>query len=130
MRKKGDNEKKGKNAVLTVMASVLFSFMISAVIFLIYAAILTYTNVSEKYLQTIVCITTAAAVFAGGFCCSRFVRKRGIVCGAITGLIYAIVMAVAAYCINADFSFSAKTILIFVISICGGGLGGIAGINI
>ena len=128
--KKANNEKRRLNPVLAVLMSVFVSLAITAIVFLVYAAILTYTDLSEKNLQTVVCIQTAAAVGLGGFCCSGLVEKRGILWGALTGLMYAVIMIMTAYCINTDFAFSPKTLIIALISICGGGLGGIAGINI
>ncbi|MCD8091112.1 MAG: TIGR04086 family membrane protein [Clostridiales bacterium] len=90
---------------------------------------LTYTGLTEKYLQTVITVTVGASVVSGGFLCGQGVKKRGIVWGVLTGLMYGVVMIVLGMCINPDFAPGSKTALILFISLCGGGLGGVLGIN-
>lgn len=132
MKNRGNenSDNKGKNPVAAVCLSVLAAYIITAVVFIVYAALLTYTDLTEKYLQTVITVTMAVSVVLGGFLSGRAVSKRGMVWGVLTGLLYAVIMLIIGSCINPEFSIGGKTALILLVSLCGGGLGGILGINI
>ncbi len=124
-----EREEKGINPVLAVVLAVLFAYFITAAVFIIYAALLTYTGITEKYLQTVITAATGVSAGAGGFFCGRSVRKRGIIWGMLTGLMYGVIMIILGMCLNPDFALGAKTALIAFVSLCGGGLGGVLGVN-
>lgn len=130
MRSKKEPEIKGLNPVLAVCPAVLAAFVVTAVIFIVYSALLTYTGISEKYMQTVVTLSVGAAVIVGGFLAARAVKKRGIVWGVLTGLLYAAVMIAASAWINPDFAISPHTGIIIGVAFCGGGLGGVLGVNL
>ncbi|MCD7904219.1 MAG: TIGR04086 family membrane protein [Clostridiales bacterium] len=130
MKKGAVSEDKGKNPVSAVMLSVLGAYLVTAVIFIIYAALLTYTGLTEKYMQTVITVTAGLSVTIGGFACGRAVKKRGIVWGVLTGLMYGVIMIITGNITTPDFSLGSKTALILLVSLCGGGLGGVWGINL
>ncbi|MCD7777572.1 MAG: TIGR04086 family membrane protein [Clostridiales bacterium] len=130
MKKDKSCEEKGKNPVLAVVLSVGAAYLITAVIFIIYAVLLTYTGLSEKYMQTVVTAAVGVSSAAGGFVCGRSVKKRGIVWGVLTGVMYGVIMIIGGSCVNPDFVPGGKTLLIVLVSLCGGGLGGVLGINL
>lgn len=129
VRRKKETAVKGSNPVLSVCAAVLAAYALTAVIFVVYAALLTYTGMSEKHMVTAAAAGVGAAVALGGFLAARAVKKRGIVWGVLTGLLYGAVMIVAAACINPGFAPSLRTGILLGVSLCGGGLGGVIGVN-
>lgn len=130
MKRKDPENPKGKNPAAAVAVSVLAAYAVTAVVFVIYACLLTYTDMTEKYMQTVITLTVAASVVTGGFLSGRAVKKRGIVWGMLSGAVYAAIMIIFGCCAVPDFAFGTKTVLIVLVSVCGGGLGGIVGINI
>ncbi|MCC8097605.1 MAG: TIGR04086 family membrane protein [Eubacterium sp.] len=130
MKKTAVSEAKGKNPVLAVVLSVLAAYLITAAVFIVYAVLLTYTGLSEKYMQTVVASAVGVSAAVGGFICGKAVSKRGIVWGVLTGVMYGVIMVIAGSCINPDFVPGGKTLLIITVSLCGGGLGGVLGINL
>lgn len=129
MRRKKETEAKGLNPVLAVCFAVLAAYALTAVIFVVYAGLLTYTGVSEKHMQTVITCGVGAAVVLGGFLSAKAVKKRGIVWGVLTGLLYGAVMIVAASCVNPDFGVGLRTGIVLAVALCGGGLGGVLGVN-
>lgn len=129
MRRKKETEAKGLNPVLAVCLCSALGYAITAAVFLIYAALLTYTDISEGSMKIVVTAAVGVSVVIGGFFAAKAIKKRGIVWGVLTGLMYGILMIITAVCFKPDFAPSLKTGIILSLCLCGGGVGGIIGIN-
>lgn len=119
-----------KSPVIALIKGISIAYALTAVIFIIYAILLTYTNINEKNIPLVVMITVVVSVLIAGFDAARGACKKGWLWGMGAGVIYAFIMIMIGICISPVFSFDTKTIMLLVLSIAGGGLGGIAGINI
>jgi len=73
---------------------VLIAYAISAIVFLGYAMLITYTNVSEQSLPTVITITTVLSVLVAGFDASRGAAKRGWAWGMAAGGLYVLILAI------------------------------------
>ena len=103
---------------------------ITAVVFIIYAILLTYSGVTEKNTQLIVMLTTVIAVVTAGTKTAMAAENKGWLYGMLSGFLYAVIMIMLGVVLSPEVSFNMKTVTILVLSIAGGGLGGIIGINI
>lgn len=108
----------------------VFAYFITLVVFIIYGALLTYTNMTEENLQMVVMITTVFSVLISGFISARGVSSKGLLFGMLAGAIYAIIMIMIGFCVLPVINFNLKLLMIFILSICSGGVGGIVGINL
>ncbi len=129
MRRKKETEAKGLNPVLAVCLCSALGYVLTAAVFLIYAALLTYTNISEDAMKIVVTAAVGVSVVIGGFFVARAIKKRGIVWGVLTGLMYGVLMIITVACFKPDFAPSLKTGIILSLCLCGGGVGGIIGVN-
>ena len=109
---------------------VLMAYAITSIVLLGYAMLITYTNVSERSLFTVIAITTVLSVMVAGFDAARGAETRGWLWGMVAGLVYVIIMAAIMIVVLQSFAVDGRTVMVCVLGIAGGGLGGILGINI
>jgi len=119
-----------KNQLKYLSIGILMAYAITSIAFLGYAMLITYTNVSERSLPTVVAVTTVLSVMVAGFDAARGAETRGWLWGMAAGLIYVLIMAIIMVIMLPTFAVDARTVMVCVLGIAGGGLGGILGINI
>lgn len=132
------NDKKGrktaKNNNINVFPNMLkgvgVGYGITAAVFIIYAILLTYTEITEKHTQLVVMLTTVISVAAAGFITAKGAEKKGWLYGMLSGFLYAVIMIMLGVIIAPEIKFGTKTVMELALSFAGGGLGGIIGINI
>ncbi|MCL1863856.1 MAG: TIGR04086 family membrane protein [Defluviitaleaceae bacterium] len=117
------------NQVKHLSIGILMAYAITAIVFLGYAVLITYTNVSERSLPMVVAITTVLSVMVAGFDAARAAENRGWAWGMLAGFIYVIFMAIFMAVLIPEFSAGMRLVTTFALGIAGGGLGGIFGIN-
>ena len=127
--KKGNNDEKQNDSIVSLTKEVIFSYLITAIVFIVYGILLTYTETTEKNIQIVVMITTVLSVLIGGIISSKGVSKRGLMFGMLVGIIYSIIMIMISFCVLPTIKITSKMIMIIILSISAGGIGGIIGIN-
>jgi len=136
MRKEAANASLGlvteenKSQIKQLIWGVLMGYAITVIVFLAYAMLITYTQMSERNLPTVVAITTLLSVMVAGFDAAKGAPSRGWMWGMIAGAIYVAVLAIIMFVMLPGFFVDGRTVTVVVLSVAGGGLGGILGINI
>jgi len=119
-----------KSQIKQLAIGVLMGYAVTCIVFLAYAMMITYTQLSERNLPTVIAITTLLSVMMAGFDAAKGAPSRGWMWGMIAGLIYAAFLAIIMIVLVPGFFADGRTVTVVVLSIAGGGLGGILGINI
>ncbi|MCL2356271.1 MAG: TIGR04086 family membrane protein [Defluviitaleaceae bacterium] len=119
-----------KNQIKHLTLGVLIAYAVTAIVFLGYAILITYTNVSERSIPLVVAITTVLSVMIAGFDAARGAENRGWLWGMVAGLVYVLILAGIMLVFLPGFPVDMRTIIICVLGIAGGGLGGVFGINL
>ncbi len=114
-----------KQICIGVGIALLFSF----IFLLIYAAILSFTNVSEGTIATVVITITGISILVGSIISSRKISKNGIVNGGLVGLIYILIIYLISSLLNGNFSVNLQSIIMIAVAIVCGIIGGIIGVN-
>jgi putative membrane protein (TIGR04086 family) len=114
----------------SLIKGILVSYIITIPAFIIFSFILTYTDFPEKFIRTVVLITTIMSVMVAGAVAIRNVKSRGWLNGAFVGFIYIFVLYVLSSLVFKDFSIDKNVISMTAIGIFSGAIGGIIGINI
>ncbi|WP_250277938.1 TIGR04086 family membrane protein [[Clostridium] colinum] len=127
--KKVNVNEKSNNTIISLTKGAIFSYLITAIVFIVYGILLTYTETTEKNMQLVVMITTVVSVLIGGVIASKGVKSKGLIFGMLVGVIYALIMIMVSFCILPTIKITSKMIMIIVLSISAGGIGGIIGIN-
>ena len=119
-----------KSQIKQLVKGVLMGYVITCIIFLAYAMLITYTQMSERNLPTVIAITTLLSVMLAGFDAAKGAPSRGWMWGMIAGLIYVAVLAIIMVVLIPGFFADSRTVTVVALAVAGGGLGGILGINI
>jgi len=119
-----------KSQIKQLIIGVLMGYAITSIVFLAYAMLITYTQMSERNLPVVVAITTLLSVMIAGFDAAKGAPQRGWMWGMAAGFIYVAVLAIIMFVMLPGFFVDGRTLTVIVLSIAGGGLGGILGINI
>lgn len=128
-KKNKNNSNERHNSLVNMLKGVIIGYIFTIVVFVIYAFLITYTNVSEENIQVVVMITTGVSVLIAGFITAKNVDKNGLVWGMGAGGFYGIIIILTSLCLKEKFSLESRNIITLLISIIFGGLGGILGIN-
>ena len=125
----GVNIKTDKNIVRVVKGSI-FAILITAIFLLIYAILLTSTNISENTMTTVVITVSGVSILIGSSISSFKIKKQGIINGALVGLIYITALYLLSSIIFVGFEINLSSIIMLVVSIITGMIGGIIGVNL
>ena len=118
-----------KNQIKMLIMGVLVGFAITAIVFIGYAMLITYTSLSEKNLPIVIAVTTLLSVIVAGFDAARGAEHKGWLWGMGAGLIYIVILTVIMMFGLKSFIIDSRTVVTTVLAIAGGGFGGVFGIN-
>jgi len=121
-------EKKSKFSI--IFSAITMAFAITAIVFISYAVILTYTSVSEKNLSLVVTVTSIISIAVAGFDAAKSCKSKGWLWGILAGIIYAIILFIISVIASQRIIFSTQSLMLFLLAAASGGLGGIIGINL
>ena len=119
-----------KSQIKKLIGGVLIGYAITCIVLLGYSMIITYTEMSEHNLPLVVAITTVLSVLVAGFDAARGATKKGWLWGMWAGLAYVLIMAIVMVILLPGFAVDGRTITVIVLSLAGGGFGGMLGINV
>ncbi len=117
------------NRITKLIMGVLVGYAITCIIFLGYSMLITYTSLTEDKIPLVVAATSLISVIVAGFDAAKGAENKGWFWGIMAGLIYAIILVMIMSLVLKGFYFDTRTATIIVLSIAGGGLGGVVGIN-
>ncbi len=125
-----ENKLKMNKNMIRVMKGSIFAIVISLVLLLIYASILTHTNVSETTMTPVVITIAGISILIGSSISSFNIKKQGMVNGALVGICYILFIYILSSILLSGFNIDAKAIAMMVVGIIAGMVGGIIGVNL
>lgn len=125
----GVNIKTDRNIVRVVKGSI-FAILITTIFLLIYAILLTSTNISENTMTAVVITVSGVSILIGSSISSFKIKKQGIINGALVGLIYITALYLLSSIIFVGFEINLSSIIMIIVSIITGMIGGIIGVNL
>ena len=127
-------EKTNQSELTTNMMKILkgsmCAFIISIIGFIIFASILTCTDVKENTIPSVVIIISLISLLIGSYISARKIKKRGIINGAIVGIIYIISIYILSSISLVGFSLNIYSIIMIIGAVIAGMIGGVAGVNL
>ncbi|NLN07823.1 MAG: TIGR04086 family membrane protein [Firmicutes bacterium] len=115
--------------VLVIIKGVLYAYLLTLVLFLIFSALIQYTSLTEAILPYTVYATSLVAIFAGAAYVTSRLQVKGWLNGGLTGIIYLAGLVILALIVLPDFSLDASYMAKTVLAFLAGAAGGIFGIN-
>ncbi len=110
--------------------SLVISFIIAVIFLLISSAIFTYTSINDRHLDSFVLGSVMISVLIGSMLLLRKIKEKGLLYGAIFGLIYFFIIYIINVLAFSGFFISNTLGIYFGICILSGIVGGIIGVNI
>ncbi len=117
------------NLMLAGIKHLFTGYLITFVMILIYAALLTYTQMNDKYIIFVILITTIMSTTYIGFKYAKMAENKGLLWGLFGGLLYGIMFVLLGYIAQDQYLFSSRSIFVIAFSLIAGAIGGIIGIN-
>lgn len=118
-----------KDQITALFSGVLIAYAITCIVFIGYAILLTYTSVTESNIPLVVTITSIISVMVAGFDAARVSSNKGWLWGLIAGFVYGILLICIMIWVQKAVIIDSRTITLVILSLAGGGLGGVIGIN-
>ena len=115
---------------IRIVKGSILAIGITMIALLIFAILLTYTNISENYIHLGIIIVTAISILLGGMISTKKIQKKGFLNGMLVGLIYMLTLYIVSGITTSGFQFSTSTIIMFASSVIAGIIGGKIGVNI
>ena len=117
------------SSMVRILKGSAFSIVTTLVLLIVFAIILTYTNINESTIPTVVIIVTALSILIGSEIATSKIRKNGIVNGMLVGVIYIFLLYIISSIVTKNFSLNKYASIMISVGIITGGLGGIIGVN-
>ena len=117
------------NNIIRILKGSLISIVTTLILLIIFSAILTYTNVNENVMPTVIIIVTALSILIGSQISTLKIKKNGIINGASVGIIYIVLLYLISSLVTKNFSLNNYSIIMMVTSLLIGGVGGVIGVN-
>lgn len=112
-----------------IMKGVGIALTATLLLLIIYAIILTCTNVSESTISPVIIIATGISILIGSIIANRKITKNGIINGGLIGFIYILIIYLISSLLNGNFSLNIQSIIMIISAFFCGMIGGIIGIN-
>lgn len=116
--------------MINTLKGVAIAYAITIIVFIAYAILLTYTQLTEKQIPIVVTITTIISVIVAGYDSGKTANSKGWLWGMTAGLIYAVILVIiGVLTTKGNIKIEFSTVAMMIMTVAGGGLGGMIGIN-
>ena len=121
--------KEKNNNILKIIKGSIISIITTMILLTIFAALLTYTEISENTIFPVVLVISGVSILIGSSITTRKLKKQGMINGGLIGLVYTLILYVISSLFTMQFNLNTDSIIMIAVSIIVGMLGGIIGIN-
>ena len=118
-----------KSNLFRIIKSVAIAYAITLILIMIFAILLTYTNVPESFMETGVLIISVLSILISSFLSVKKIKENGLRNGALIGMSYVLILYILSSVFITGFGLSSYSITTIIL--CGiiGMVGGIIGVN-
>lgn len=117
------------SGLMFMLKAVFISYCLSVALLFIVSALATFNAFSDYTISVMVNLVTAFGVSLCGFMSGRHFASKGIIYGALCGIIYAFLLFILGNLATREFHIGSDSLTAFSIGIICGAVGGIVGIN-
>ena len=118
------------NTYLPAAEGVLRGFIITVVLLLIFAVIMTFTEISERASSIFYLITTILSIMYGSIYAVRKIRKRGWLIGIVVTILYLLVLYTVSVVSGNSAVIGSDRVTRLLLALMVGALSGMIGINL
>jgi putative membrane protein (TIGR04086 family) len=117
------------NMIKNIFKGVGISFISTIILLLIYSCVLTFTNISENTMTTVISLITAISILIGSSIGNYKIKKNGLLNGGLVGGIYLLIIYLISSILNWQFGLNFESLILIAVGIIFGIIGGIIGVN-
>lgn len=117
------------NQFMHIFKGVGISLISSVLLLIIFAIILTYTDIQESAINPVIILITAISILIGSSIANIKIKKNGLFNGGIIGLAYMVIIYSISSILNWKFNLNLEAIVFILVGIICGIIGGIIGVN-
>ncbi len=114
---------------LKILKGTAISIGITLLLLLIFAVVLTYTEISENAMPVVIIAISGVSILIGSSISTLKIKKNGMIHGALSGFFYMVIIY-ALSSIENGFLLNSTAFIMIGVSIFMGAIGGIVGVNI
>ena len=115
--------------ITVVFKNVLISYAISLILFLVFAFLITYTDISYNIISPVSVAITLTGILVASILSGRKSSEKGWLTGCITGFIYMTILYIIGSIVFKNPGINSTGIIMIIAGILSGALGSIIGIN-
>lgn len=123
-------KEKGNSNLIKIFKGSAIAIVLSLIFLTIYAAILSFTSVSETTMVPVVLVLTGISILIGSSMSSISIKRQGIINGGLVGLIYVLFLYIVSSIAGVGFELNMNSIIMLAVGIITGMIGGVIGVNI
>ena len=116
--------------ILSMLKCGGFSVLVSVALLLIASLVGVFLPLSESVIIISVNVISVLSVFLAGIFASAIYKSKGLVYGAVAGIIYSLFVYILGVLFYKNVGLSINSLVGFIISIVSGGFGGVTGVNL
>lgn len=117
------------NSIIKILKGSAISMITTLILLIIFSVLLTFTNINERTMPTVIIMITALSILLGSQITTLKIKKNGIINGMAVGGTYMITLYFISSIVSKNFSFNKYSIIMMATGLLIGGLGGIIGVN-
>lgn len=112
-----------------ISKGIVISLIASVIMLLVFAVVLTYTNVSESVETPVIIVVTGISILIGSSIGNAKIKQNGILNGSLIGGGYILLLYIISSLLNWRFSLNLQSVIMIIVGMVFGILGGIIGVN-
>lgn len=120
---------KNESTVIKIFKGLIISFIVTLITIFIFSVLLTYTNISESIIPTVIIVLTFVSILIGAIISMKKTSKNGLINGAIIGGTYVVLLYIISSTLNTGFALNGYTIGMIIAGVISGIVGGIIAVN-
>lgn len=117
------------NNIIKILKGSAISMITTLILLIIFSVLLTFTNINERTMPTVIIMITALSILLGSQITTLKIKKKGIINGMAVGGTYMITLYFISSIVSKNFSLNKYSIIMMATGLLIGGLGGIIGVN-
>lgn len=117
------------NSIIKILKGSAISMITTLILLIIFSILLTFTNINERTMPTVIIMITALSILLGSQITTLKIKKNGIINGMAVGGTYMITLYFISSIVSKNFSLNKYSIIMMATGLLIGGLGGMIGVN-
>ena len=119
-----------KNLFMDFIKALIFSIILTLIALVVLSLVLSFSEVSESLINPAIIVISSVSILIGGFLVAKKIKQKGILNGAILGIVYMLIIYLISSLLNNNFSLGISAFIMIGAGILSGALGGIVGVNL